>query len=441
MPDEARRPALRGGAPPVRSLPAWQFDRAAAQKAARASQLGTLDLAGFGADETPLAVGAAGALLHYAGGTQQAALSHVRALTVETGSEFVALDPATAPQPRDHRHARRRRRADAASRCSTRCATAAGSRLLRHWLTQPLRVAGRASPRHDGIDALRADRRAAHAIADALKQHGRRRARRSGAWRCATSRPRDLAGLRDTLAQLPEIAALLARDRGRAAARGRARPVTSPSTPQWATSSRARSRRSPRRSCATAASSPPGFDAELDELRAIDANCGEFLVALEARERERTGIASLKVEYNRVHGFYIEVTNAHVEKIPDDYRRRQTLKNAERYITPELKTFEDKALSRAGAGARAREAGCTSELLDALSPAIPGAAGGRRRARARSTCSPILPSAPTRCGSRVPRSCAEPGIAIRGGRHPVVERQVDDFIPNDVDAGAARGAC
>src|SRR6185295_2838491 len=88
-----------------------------------------------------------------------------------------------------------------------------------------------------------------------------------------------------------------------------------------------------------------GYDTELDELRGIDANCGEFLVELERRERERTGIASLKVEYNRVHGFYIEVTNAHVARIPEDYRRRQTLKNAERYITPELKTFEDRALS------------------------------------------------------------------------------------------------
>src|SRR5258705_6938768 len=110
-----------------------------------------------------------------------------------------------------------------------------------------------------------------------------------------------------------------------------------------------------------------GYDAELDELRAIDANCGEFLVALEVRERARTGIASLKVEYNRVHGFYIEVTNAHVARIPDDYRRRQTLKNAERYITPELKTFEDKALS-AQERALARE----KTLYDALVSELAG---------------------------------------------------------------------
>jgi DNA mismatch repair protein MutS len=89
----------------------------------------------------------------------------------------------------------------------------------------------------------------------------------------------------------------------------------------------------------------PGYDADLDELRSLNDNCGAYLVDMEARERERTGIASLKVEYNKVHGFYIEVTHANADKIPDDYRRRQTLKNAERYITPELKAFEDKALS------------------------------------------------------------------------------------------------
>src|SRR5678815_3120633 len=113
-----------------------------------------------------------------------------------------------------------------------------------------------------------------------------------------------------------------------------------------------------------------GYDAELDELRNIDANCGAFLVDLEARERTRTGIASLKVEYNRVHGFYIEVTNAQAGKVPDDYRRRQTLKNAERYITPELKSFEDRALS-AQERALTRERVLFEELLERLASAIP----------------------------------------------------------------------
>src|SRR5213078_1848423 len=113
-----------------------------------------------------------------------------------------------------------------------------------------------------------------------------------------------------------------------------------------------------------------GFDAELDELRSIDDHCGEFLVALEIRERERTGIANLKVEYNRVHGFYIEVTNANAQKVPADYRRRQTLKNAERYITPELKAFEDKALS-ARDRALALEKSLYDELLALLAAHLP----------------------------------------------------------------------
>ncbi len=126
-----------------------------------------------------------------------------------------------------------------------------------------------------------------------------------------------------------------------------------------------------------------GFDGELDELRALRDNAGQFLVELEARERARTGIANLRVEYNRVHGFYIEVTNGQSDKVPDDYRRRQTLKNAERYITPELKAFEDRSLS-AQERARSRE----KELFDSAGTRAAGRGGGaatgrRRRSQSR----------------------------------------------------------
>ena len=241
------------------------------------------------------------------------------------------------------------------------------------------------------------------------------------------ARPRDLAGLRDTLARLPELRATAATiDAPLLLAATGALDVDA----QWATLLARAIAPEPAALVRDGGVIATGFDAELDELRAIDAHCGEFLVALEARERERTGIANLKVEYNRVHGFYIEVTNTHVEKIPDDYRRRQTLKNAERYITPELKTFEDKALS-AQERALAREKWLFERLLDDLSPAIPALQSAATR-WPRSTCSPISRNAPTRCGSRGRTFVAEPGIAIRGGRHPVVERQVESFIPNDV---------
>jgi DNA mismatch repair protein MutS len=179
-----------------------------------------------------------------------------------------------------------------------------------------------------------------------------------------------------------------------------------------------------------------GFDAELDELRAIDDHCAEFLVALEARERERTGIANLKVEYNRVHGFYIEVTHAHAQKIPDDYRRRQTLKNAERYITPELKAFEDRALS-AQERSLAREKLLYEGLLAELAAAIPAL----QAAGAALATLDVLATLAERAGALGlvrPTFVPAPGLAIRGGRHPVVERQVESFIPNDLDLAPDR---
>jgi len=179
-----------------------------------------------------------------------------------------------------------------------------------------------------------------------------------------------------------------------------------------------------------------GYDAELDELRGIDANCGAFLVDLEARERARTGIASLKVEYNRVHGFYIEVTNAHAGKVPTEYRRRQTLKNAERYITPELKAFEDRALS-AQERALGRERVLYDELLDRLASAVPVLQTAASALALLDVLSNLAERADALDLVR-PQFMAEPGIEITGGRHPVVAQQVDTFVPNDLALGADR---
>jgi DNA mismatch repair protein MutS len=241
------------------------------------------------------------------------------------------------------------------------------------------------------------------------------------------ARPRDLAGLRDTLAQLPNL---------RATAATFDAPLLRAATgdldvdAQWAALLTRAIAPEPAALVRDGGVMATGFDAELDELRAIDANCGEFLVALEARERERTGIANLKVEYNRVHGFYIEVTNSHVEKIPDDYRRRQTLKNAERYITPELKTFEEKALS-AQDRALAREKWLFERLLDDLAPAIPGLQAAATALATLDVLANLAERADALHLTR-PKFTTEPGITIRGGRHPVVEQQVESFIPNDV---------
>jgi DNA mismatch repair protein MutS len=423
-PDEAPVPALRGGMPPVRSLAAWKFDAAAATKAL-AKQLGTFDLAAYGVDETPLAVGAAGALLDYAGTTQMSALAHIRALTVETASEFVSLDPAS----RRNLEITATLSGDVAPTLLSLldgCATAAGSRLLRTWLTQPLRSQAKASARHDATDAVRANGPAARALVAGLRKTIDIE-RVVGRIALRNARPRDLAGLRDTLAKLPELRATAATiDAPLLLAAAGALDIDA----QWAMLLARAIAPEPAALVRDGGVIATGFDADLDELRAIDAHCGEFLVALEARERERTGIASLKVEYNRVHGFYIEVTNAHVEKIPDDYRRRQTLKNAERYITPELKTFEDKALS-AQERALVREKWLFERLLDDLAPAIPVL---QPAAAALATLDVLANLAERADALRLtrPTFTADPGIAIRGGRHPVVERQVENFVPNDV---------
>ena len=172
-----------------------------------------------------------------------------------------------------------------------------------------------------------------------------------------------------------------------------------------------------------------GYDAELDELRDISENCDQFLIDLETRERTRTGIGNLRVEYNKVHGFYIEVTRGQTDKVPDDYRRRQTLKNAERYITPELKAFEDKALS-AQERALARERALYDALLQSLLPFI---ADCQRVAGALAELD-LLGAFAERARALdwvAPEFAADAGIDIEQGRHPVVEAQVEQFIAND----------
>ena len=188
--------------------------------------------------------------------------------------------------------------------------------------------------------------------------------------------------------------------------------------------------------CATATSSRRATTPSSTSFARSTTNCGAFLVELEARERERTGIANLKVEYNRVHGFYIEVTNAHAASVPDDYRRRQTLKNAERYITPELKAFEDKALS-AQERALARERVLYDALLTELAAAMPALQRAARRWR-RSTFSRRTPLRRQRGAGLSPRSPIRRDSSIRGGQHPVVDAQVEHFIPNDVTLGPDR---
>jgi DNA mismatch repair protein MutS len=172
-----------------------------------------------------------------------------------------------------------------------------------------------------------------------------------------------------------------------------------------------------------------GFDVALDELRGLSENAGQYLVDLETRERARTGIANLRVEYNKVHGFYIEVTHGQTDKVPDDYRRRQTLKNAERYITPELKAFEDKALS-AQDRALSREKILYEQLLQDLAPHI-GKLQEIAHALAQLDTLAALADHAKKHDWCAPQLVAEPAISIVQGRHPVVENMIERFIAND----------
>ena len=379
----------------------------------------------FGADDAPLGIAAAGALLQYARSTQQAALSHVRTLRVEQTGSQLSLDSATRRNLEITSTLRGEPEPTLLSLLDT-LHDRGGSRLLRQWLTQPLRAQDAAAARHDAIAEIGNDASCARRIAAELRNSVdvERIASRIA---LGSARPRDLSGLRATLDRLPALSTIA--DAFTTSVLAGAAAYLHLDA-RWTRLLHASIGVEPGASLRDGNVIAGGYDAELDELRAIGDNCGAYLVELEARERARTGIATLKVEYNRVHGFYIEVTNAHAQKIPDDYRRRQTLKNAERYITPELKSFEDKALS-AGERALAREKKLYEALLAELAHAIPAL---QRVARAIATIDLLVAHsvAAAERGWTRPVMTPDPRIEIRGGRHPVVELQVENFIANDL---------
>ena len=423
--ENAAAPVFKSAA--NKSLPAWHFDRNAAQHAL-CQQFGTHDLAGFGCDDSTVGLEAAGALLGYARLTQGQSIAHVRGMQVYHAGRYVRMDAATRRNLEITQTLRGEPAPTLMSLLDT-CATNMGSRLLAHWLHHPLRDRNILRRRLDAVDEL--DERF-HKVRERLKPSvdvERITARIA----LKSARPRDLSGLRDTLKQLPELSALLA-------------DIAAPSIRQLAADLQTDAalvdllqktlKEEPASVLREGGVIADGFDAELDELRGIQNNCGDFLLQLEARERARTGIEKLKVEYNRVHGFYIEVSTAHADKVPDDYRRRQTLKNAERYITPELKAFEDKALS-ANDRALAREKSLYDQLLDNLAPYIPQL----QRIAAAIAELDVLATFAERAVTLnfcAPQFSDHAQITIKQGRHPVVENQVEQFTPNDTTMSDAR---
>ncbi len=423
--------------------PDWQFDADSAARALTA-QFNVVSLSAFGADGPALApaIAAAGALLAYAQATQTQTLGHVQGLKVERDSMYLALDSAT----RRNLELTETLRGEASPTLFSLldlCVTSAGSRCLRHALHHPFTDPAMAAARHAAIAALLEDGAAAPTPLAALRQVLKGFAdieRIAGRIALGSARPRDLSGLRDSLARLSDLRAPLTEPLRDAA------PLLEElhgalETPAAALELLQRAiLPEPAALIRDGGVINAGFDADLDELRALNDNCGAFLIELETRERERTGIANLKVEFNRVHGFYIEVTRANADRVPDDYRRRQTLKNAERYITPELKAFEDKALS-AQERALAREKMLYEELLQTLRPDVPRFLSIARAAALTDFLAALAQTAFAR-DYRRPEFTAEPGLRIEGGRHPVVEDQLlaqgDTFIANDITLDASK---
>jgi len=417
LPAEKRRGAHRR-AP-------WDFDRDSAKKGL-CQQFGVQDLKGFGCQELTLAIGAAGCLLTYAKETQRTALPHLRSLRHERIDDTVILDGAS----------RRNLELDtnlAGGRDNTlqsvvdRCQTAMGSRLLTRWLNRPLRDRAVLEARQDSIACL-LERYRFEILQPQLKEIGdvERILARIG---LRNARPRDLARLRDALAALPEL-------------QNGMTELEAPHLGELATSIRTYPELADLLARAVIENPPAvirdggviarGYDAELDELQMLSENAGQYLMDLETREKARTGLPNLKVGYNRIHGYYIELPRVQAEQAPADYIRRQTLKGAERFITPELKAFEDKALS-AQSRALAREKQLYEELLELL---IGQLAPLQDTAAALAELDVLanLAERALNLDLNRPRFVEESGILIEQGRHPVVEQVLDTpFVANDLN--------
>ncbi|EHQ53468.1 DNA mismatch repair protein MutS [Ectothiorhodospira sp. PHS-1] len=422
IPEDMRLPGPeRGG---VKRRAPWHFETEAA-RTLLTRQFGTRDLAGFGCDHMPLAIGAAGALLQYAQETQKTALPHIDGLSVQRRDDGIILDAAT------------RRNLELTTNLSggrdntlahvlDQAATAMGSRLLARWLHQPLRDRRILKGRHGAISAL-LDTRAFEQIQPQLRGIGdlERILTRIA---LGSARPRDLTTLRDSLAELPALQQTLHPLR---AVRLRELAEGIGEHPRVVDLLRRAVIDQPPVLIRDGGVIAQGYDAELDELRALSENADQFLLDLEQRERERTGIHNLKVAYNRVHGYYIEISRGQSDRAPDDYTRRQTLKGAERFITPELKRFEDKVLS-ARERALAREKQLYEALLTQLHAPLPDL---RRSAEALAELD-VLANLAERADSldlTAPELTDQPGVRIEDGRHPVVERVLDEpFVPNDL---------
>ncbi len=410
----------------ITRIPTWHFERKDAEQQLL-NHFEVTSLAGFDVTDLDAAICAAGALLRYAVRTQSQSLPHVQTLTPERAGEYVLMDPAT------------RRNLEISETINGQatptlfslldhCGTPMGSRLLKRWLHHPLRDNAPVLARQQAITELLASNpmgllgklREQLASWPDLERMATRLALRS-------VKPRELASLRDALGALPAL-----RDSVSGICGNSQRLQTLSQTlwidPEVASLLARAIATEPSVQIRDGGVIAQGYDTDLDELRRLSTDQGNVLIEIETRERERTGIANLRVEYNRVHGFFIEVTKAQLDKVPDDYRRRQTLKNAERFITPELKEWEDKILS-AQERSLAREKWLFEDLLDKLGATVSALSEAATSLAEIDVLATLAYHAELNAWI-APELFDEPVVDIEAGRHPTVENTIERFTPN-----------
>lgn len=406
----------------MRRRPAWEFEFSTAYHLL-CQQFGTQDLRGFGVEDQKIALQAAGALMQYVRDTQRTALPHIQGLRLEKSEQMVVMDAAT------------RRNLELTSNLSggldntltevlDATATPMGSRLLKRWLHQPVRNKTQLQQRQDVIAEL-LDQQMMTMLTPVLKQIGdverilARLALRS-------ARPRDLSRLRNAFQQLPELQTILQDSQTL-----QELAQTIQTFPELQDLLERAVIENPPVVMRDGGVIANGYNAELDELRDLENGATRYLEQLELRERQRTGINTLKVSYNKVHGFYIDVTKANAHLVPTDYIRRQTLKNNERYLIPELKAYEEKVLT-AQSRALALEKQLYEDILDQLLPHLAKLQVSAAGIAELDVLNNLAERAQTLDYHR-PELIDEAKVFIKGGRHPVVEQSLQvPFIANDL---------
>lgn len=408
----------------IKERPEWEFDADTAFSELT-RQFATRDLSAFGADRFPVAVCAAGALLQYARSTQAGELPHIQSLQVENRADYLCIDAASRRNLELDKNLTGTQSNTLLSVLDT-AATAMGSRLLNQWLAKPLNQITPITERQQAIAAL-LENFSFEATREVLKSVGDMQ-RILTRISLRSARPRDLTRLCDSLNALPQLnQVLLERDDnvlGAIVERIGEHPEQASLLSDALIDN-------PPMTIRDGGVIADGFDEQLDELRSLSTNASDYLIALEQREREKTGISTLKVGYNRVHGYYIEISRAQSAQAPVEYTRRQTLKNAERFITPELKEFEDKALS-AQSKALAREKQLYDQLIETLNEKLQPLQTCAEAVAEIDVLATLAERADT-LNWRAPKLEQRAGIVIKQGRHPVVEQVSNEpFIPNDI---------